>query len=49
MRKLSNNVSLKYNILSPHTTFIGIEKWINASNAGMILCEVPIEISDDDQ
>jgi hypothetical protein len=43
------NLSLKYNILSPHTAFIGIEKQINASNADMVLREIPIEISDDDK
>ena len=44
------DLSLKYNILSPHTAFIGIEKRINnASNVDMVLREVPIEISADDQ
>jgi len=42
-------LSLKYNILSPHTAFVGIEKRTNASNAEMVLREVPIEISADDQ
>jgi hypothetical protein len=42
-------LSLKYNILSPHTAFVGIEKRPNASNADMVLREVPIEISADDQ
>ncbi len=42
------DLSLKYNILSPHTAFIGIEKRINGSNADMVLREVPIEISNDD-
>ncbi len=42
-------LSLKYNILSPHTAFVGIEKRANASNAEMVLREVPIEISADDQ
>jgi hypothetical protein len=42
-------LSLKYNILSPHTAFIGIEKRLNDNNADMILREVPIEISADDQ
>ncbi|CAF1234364.1 unnamed protein product [Rotaria sp. Silwood1] len=42
-------LSLKYNILSPHTAFIGIEKRTNASNTDMVLREVPIEISADDQ
>jgi hypothetical protein len=42
-------LSLKYNILSPHTAFVGIEKRVNASNADMTLREVPIQISADDQ
>jgi hypothetical protein len=42
-------LSLKYNILSPHTAFVGIEKRVNASNVDMILREVPIQISADDQ
>jgi hypothetical protein len=42
-------LSLKYNILSPHTAFVGIEKRTNSSNADMVLREVPIEISADDQ
>ncbi|CAF3511750.1 unnamed protein product, partial [Rotaria sp. Silwood2] len=42
-------LSLKYNILSPHTAFIGIEKRTNANNTGRMLREVPIEISADDQ
>jgi hypothetical protein len=42
-------LSVKYNILSPHTAFIGIEKRINGSNKDMILREVPIQISSDDQ
>ena len=43
------DLSLKYNILSPHTAFVGVEKRTNASNAEMVLREVPIEISADDQ
>ena len=43
------DLSLKYNILSPHTAFVGIEKRINGSNADMDLREVPIQISVDDQ
>ncbi|CAF4694232.1 unnamed protein product [Rotaria sp. Silwood1] len=39
--------SLKHHILSPYTAFVGIEKRINASNADMILREVPIQISAD--
>ncbi len=42
-------LSLKYNILSPHTAFIGIEKRVNANNADMVLRKVPIQISADDQ
>ncbi|CAF4647911.1 unnamed protein product, partial [Rotaria sp. Silwood2] len=44
-----NELSLKYDILSPHTAFIGIEKRTNANNADMMPREVPIEISADDQ
>ena len=43
------DLSLKYNILSSHTAFVGVEKRTNASNAEMVLREVPIEISADDQ
>ena len=43
------DLSLKYNILSPHTAFVGVEKRTNASNADMVLREVPIEISADDK
>ncbi|UJR12930.1 hypothetical protein I4U23_017103 [Adineta vaga] len=42
-------ISLKYNILSPYTAFVGVEKRMNASNANMVLREVPIQISADDQ
>ncbi|CAF1076259.1 unnamed protein product [Rotaria sordida] len=42
-------LSLKYQILSPHTAFIGIEKRMNGNNADMALREVPIRISADDQ
>ncbi|CAF1033410.1 unnamed protein product [Adineta steineri] len=42
-------LSLKYNILSPHTAFVGIEKRTNTSNTDMILREIPIQISADDQ
>ncbi|CAF4005964.1 unnamed protein product [Rotaria sp. Silwood1] len=42
-------LSLKYNILSPHTAFVGIEKRTNASNIDMVLREVPIQISAGDQ
>jgi hypothetical protein len=43
------DLSLKYTILSPHTAFVGVEKREGGSNAGMVLREVPIEISADDQ
>ncbi|CAF3464062.1 unnamed protein product [Rotaria sp. Silwood1] len=43
------DLSLKYQILSPHTAFIGVEKRMNGSNADMVLREVPIQISADDQ
>jgi hypothetical protein len=42
-------LSLKYNILSSHTAFVGVEKRTNASNTDMVLREVPIQISADDQ
>ncbi|CAF2637920.1 unnamed protein product [Rotaria sp. Silwood2] len=42
-------LSLKYNILNPYTAFVGIEKRANQSNAEMVLREVPIDISADDQ
>jgi predicted nucleic acid-binding Zn-ribbon protein len=42
-------ISLEHNILSPFTAFVGIEKRVNASNADMVLREVPIEISADNQ
>ncbi|CAF2100033.1 unnamed protein product [Rotaria magnacalcarata] len=42
-------LSLKYQILSPHTAFIGVEKRVNSSNADMVLREVPIQISADDE
>jgi hypothetical protein len=42
-------LSLEYNILSPHTAFVGIEKRTNGSNTDMVLREVPIQISADDQ
>ncbi|UJR18001.1 hypothetical protein I4U23_004902 [Adineta vaga] len=43
------DLSLEYNILSPYTAFIGIEKRTNMSNAEMVLREVPIQISTDDR
>ncbi|CAF2642334.1 unnamed protein product [Rotaria sp. Silwood2] len=42
-------LSVKYKILSPHTAFIGIEKRINEDNTKMLLREIPIQISADDQ
>ena len=48
-REKITKLSLRYNILSPHTAFVGIEKRVNASNAAMVLREVPIQISADDQ
>ncbi|CAF2887846.1 unnamed protein product [Rotaria sp. Silwood2] len=42
-------LSLKHKILSPHTAFIGIEKRLDGNNAHMVLREVPIQISADDQ
>ncbi|CAM4953475.1 unnamed protein product [Rotaria socialis] len=42
-------LSLKYNILSPYTAFVVIEKRINQNNDGMILREIPIQLSMDDQ
>ncbi|CAF3643927.1 unnamed protein product [Rotaria sp. Silwood1] len=42
-------LSLKYSILSPYTAFVGIEKRINENNSDMVLCEVPIQISMNDQ
>jgi hypothetical protein len=43
------DLSLKYNILSPYTAFIGVEKRMNSNNAGMVLREVPIQIVADCQ
>lgn len=42
-------LSLKYNILSPYTAFVGIEKRTDGDNAEMELREVPIQIAADDQ
>ena len=42
-------ISLEHNILSPFTAFVGIEKRVNANNVDMVLREVPIEISADNQ
>ncbi|CAF2453889.1 unnamed protein product [Rotaria sp. Silwood2] len=49
IKKRIIELSLKYQILSPHTAFIGVEKRANASNADMVLREVPIQISTDDE
>ena len=43
------DISLKHNILSPYTAFVGIEKRDNGNNTDMILREVPIQISADNQ
>ena len=44
------DLSLRYNILSPYTAFIGIEKRLHTgNNNNMILREVPIQISADNQ
>jgi len=48
-RKRIIELSLKYNILSSYTAFIGIEKRINSNNDNMELRDVPIQISPDDQ
>ncbi|CAF3872965.1 unnamed protein product [Rotaria magnacalcarata] len=48
-KKMIIELSLKYRILSSHTAFIGVEKRTNASNDDMVLCEIPIQISTDDQ
>jgi hypothetical protein len=42
-------LSLNYSILTPYTAFIGIEKRIDGDNSDMVLREVPIQISADDQ
>ena len=42
-------ISLKYNILSPYTAFVGVERRVETSNADMVLREVPIQISADNQ
>ena len=49
VKKRILELSLKYKILSPHTAFVGVEKRADGNNAGMVLREVPIEISADDQ
>ncbi|UJR23939.1 hypothetical protein I4U23_026908 [Adineta vaga] len=43
------DLSLKYHILSPYTSFVGIEKRLNGNNDQMVLREVPIQISADVQ
>ncbi|UJR07172.1 hypothetical protein I4U23_011460 [Adineta vaga] len=48
-KKQITELSLKYNILSPYTAFIAVEKRVNGNNDNMILREVPIQISADDQ
>ncbi|CAF3386301.1 unnamed protein product [Rotaria sp. Silwood2] len=42
-------LSLQYNILSPHTAFVGIEKRVNGNNVDMALREIPIQVSADDK
>ncbi|CAF2719222.1 unnamed protein product [Rotaria sp. Silwood2] len=42
-------LSLKYQILSSYTAFVGVEKRTDMSNTGMILREGPIESIVDDQ
>jgi hypothetical protein len=49
MKKRILKLSLKYHILSPYTSFIGIEKRLNGNNDEMVLREVPVEISTDNQ
>ncbi|UJR34811.1 hypothetical protein I4U23_027592 [Adineta vaga] len=49
IKKRITELSLQYHILSHHTAFVGVEKRINSNNADMILSEVPIQISVDDQ
>ncbi|CAF0906929.1 unnamed protein product [Adineta steineri] len=49
IKKRIIELSLKYNILSPYTSFVGIEKRLNGNNDQMVLREVPIQISADDQ
>ncbi|CAF4679706.1 unnamed protein product [Rotaria sp. Silwood1] len=49
IKKRIIDLSLKYQILSPHTAFVGVEKRVNASNNDMVLREVPIQISADDE
>ncbi|CAF1345512.1 unnamed protein product, partial [Rotaria sordida] len=52
-KKQAIAISLKYNILCPHTAFIGIETRTDSSgknaNSNMVLREIPIEISADDK
>ncbi|CAF1442475.1 unnamed protein product [Rotaria sordida] len=43
------DLSLQYNILSRYTIFIGIEKYFNNNSTDIILREVPIQISTDNQ
>jgi hypothetical protein len=49
IKKRIIELSLKYNILSPYTAFIAVQKRINANNDDMVLREIPIQISADDQ
>ena len=49
MKQQIVQLSLKHQILSPHTAFVGVERREKGDNAGMVLREVPIKISSDDQ
>lgn len=49
IKKRIIELSLKYNILSPYTAFIAVQKRINPNNDDMVLLEIPIQISADDQ
>ena len=42
-------LSLNYSILTPYTAFVGVEKRTDGNNIEMVLREVPIQISADDQ
>ncbi len=43
------DLSLNYSILTPYTAFVGVEKRMDGNNIDMVLREVPIQISADDQ
>ena len=44
-KRLIVELSLKHNILSPHTAFVGIERRKDGNNAVMVLREVPREVA----